>query len=268
MTLVPLHVCCARLGIDPKTMRRWLALAHVEPVQNPLDARSRCVSLQQLTELAAVHDRLLLPEVSRCAPPPPDLPMASTGVPADRGEELDALHARVATLQEQVALLTAALLREQALHACPPPAVPACASHASSHCPLPTTGSIVPHPAPAVPLPSQPTPSSRPVLPRIELCDDGRVVVLCPQNGILALVPDSPEWFAWLSSVRSFRFQGPLGRFSAQLKTHRGKPTRQWHASTHAHNHKHDLYLGLTDHLTLARLHQMAATMTARIASR
>lgn len=268
MTLVPLHLCCARLGIDPKTLRRWLALAPVEPVPNPLDARSRCVTLQQLTELAAVHDRLLLPEVSRCTPPPPDLPTTSTSVPADRGQELDALHARVVALQEQVALLTTALLREQALHASPPATVPACTSDVSSRCPSCTAGSIGANPAPAAPLPPPPDLSSRSVLPRIELCDDGRVVVLCPQKGILALVPDSPEWFSWLSSVRSFRFLGPQGRFSAQHKTHQGQFSRQWHASTHANNHKHDLYLGLTDHLTLARLQQMAATLTARIASR
>ncbi len=115
MTLLPLHVCGSRLGIDAKTLRRWLALAHLEPQPDPLDARTRCVTLPQLTLLARQHARPLLAfaPVSSPAPPPPP-PASCPPDPALRAE-LDALQARLTLLQEQVAHLTAALIRERDL---------------------------------------------------------------------------------------------------------------------------------------------------------
>jgi len=100
----------------------------------------------------------------------------------------------------------------------------------------------------------------------IEAREDGTVVLICPQRGILSLLPDTPEWFAWLASLPSFRFQGPAGRFGAQRKTIGGLPTREWRAYCHYKNRQHCFYLGMTEHVTIARLEQMAATITARLA--
>jgi hypothetical protein len=55
----------------------------------------------------------------------------------------------------------------------------------------------------------------RPILPLIEYAADGTYIVMCPHQGKLALVPDSPEWFAWLEMVSSLRFPGRQGRWSA-----------------------------------------------------
>jgi|SRR5579875_19557 hypothetical protein len=41
-------------------------------------------------------------------------------------------------------------------------------------------------------------------------------VIVCPREGELPIVPDSPEWFAWLASLTSFRFVSKRGRFSAR----------------------------------------------------
>jgi hypothetical protein len=101
----------------------------------------------------------------------------------------------------------------------------------------------------------------------IEVRDDGTVVLICPQRGILPLLPDTPAWFEWLSSLPSFRFQSPQGRFGTQRKTIGGLPTREWRAYRNAHNHTYSFYLGMTETLTIARLEQMAATITARIAT-
>jgi hypothetical protein len=44
MTLVSLTDCCHLLAIDPKTLRRWLSLAHIAAQPHPLDARDPRVS--------------------------------------------------------------------------------------------------------------------------------------------------------------------------------------------------------------------------------
>jgi hypothetical protein len=274
MTILPLHVCCARLAIDPKTLRRWLALAHLEPQPDPLDARTRCLTLPQLTLLARQHARPLLalaPVSSPASPPsvplPPPPPAACTPDPALRAE-LDALQARVTLLQEQVVSLTSALIRErdlrlqqlvgitQPLHPTPE------AASSSVPSPHPPVASA-PSPVPLKPLPRHLHP---PVIPLIEVREDGSVVLMCPQKGILPLVPDTPEWFEWLASLPSFRFQGPQGRFGVQRKTIGGLPTREWRAYKHSHNRQHTFYLGMTETLTVAHLEQMAATITARLA--
>ena len=35
-------------------------------------------------------------------------------------------------------------------------------------------------------------------------------------RGILSLVPDSPQWFAWLDQVASFAFSGKSGHYTAR----------------------------------------------------
>lgn len=181
---------------------------------------------------------------------------------------LTSLQDRVSLLQEQVAQLTAALIRERELRlhqlvGVSHPLRPAPDSPAP-----PTSVALAAQPPaaaspPLKPLPRHPHP---PVIPLIEVRDDGSVVLICPQRGMLPLVPDTPAWFEWLASLPSFRFQGPSGRFGAQRKTIGGLPTREWRAYCHYHNRQHCFYLGMTENVTIARLEQMAATITARLA--
>jgi len=39
----------------------------------------------------------------------------------------------------------------------------------------------------------------------IEYGAGGQYVAVCPRQGVLALVPDSPAWFDWLAQLASFR---------------------------------------------------------------
>jgi len=65
----------------------------------------------------------------------------------------------------------------------------------------------------------------------IEYGAQGQYVAVCPRQGVLSLVPDSPQWFDWLASLTSFRFVGPAGRFSACRASEKGQHTRCWAGS-------------------------------------
>jgi len=93
----------------------------------------------------------------------------------------------------------------------------------------------------------------------------GTYVVICPQEGELALPPDSPEWFGWFATLSSFRFVGQSGRFTAYRETDHGKPTRGWVAHRCSHNRHFKHWLAVTDRLSIARLEQMAARLQAHV---
>jgi hypothetical protein len=100
----------------------------------------------------------------------------------------------------------------------------------------------------------------------IEYGAHGSYVIISPQEGELQLTPDSPEWFAWLASLASFRFIGKQGRVSVYRGYDHG-PTRSWYAHRYNHQRNYKHQLGTTEHLTLARLEQAAATLQSRLAS-
>jgi len=105
------------------------------------------------------------------------------------------------------------------------------------------------------------------LIPLIEYGAGGTYVIICPHEGELALLPDSPEWFAWLASLSSFRFVGQLGRFTASRASKHQVPTRSWRAVRSLHNHNYKHHLGVTDHLTMARLEQAAVALQAHMTS-
>jgi hypothetical protein len=105
------------------------------------------------------------------------------------------------------------------------------------------------------------------LLPLIEYGAQGTYVVICPQEGELHLSPDSPEWFAWLASVSSFRFVGKLGRFTACRVYDKG-PTRSWQAHRVIHQRHYKPHLGVTECLTIDRLEQAAAILQSYVNSR
>lgn len=288
MTLLPLTDCCLLLGVDPKTLRLWLKAAHLSWTVHPGDARLKCLTQPQLQHLADLHGRFLPCPLPLPASPAPGT--ATTAQPvtrtcpstfpesspeADLRRLLTLLQTQVATLQEQVTHLALALLREREWHweerlSHPPAPLPAAAtasaparrSSAGSHpsrLPAPA-----PRPAPADPSPCQPRSRSR-ALPLIDYGADGRYLAIDPTQGVLPLVPDSPEWFAWLASLTAFTFQGATGRFSTTRKSRQGQRVQAWSAYRSLHGRSCTLYLGRTSHLTLARLEEMAATIHTRL---
>jgi hypothetical protein len=92
-------------------------------------------------------------------------------------------------------------------------------------------------------------------------------VVICPKVGELPLRPDSPEWFAWLASVSSFRFVGKCGRFTACRVSDKG-PTRAFQAHRVIHQRHDKPHLGVTECLTIDRLEQAAARLQSYVNSR
>jgi hypothetical protein len=74
------------------------------------------------------------------------------------------------------------------------------------------------------------------------------------------LVPDSPDWFAWLAQLGSFHFQGKSGHCTArQERKQRGDA--YWYAYRKAHARRLKRYLGTTDKLTLVFLEQIAGNL-------
>jgi hypothetical protein len=290
MTLLPLTDCCLLLGIDPKTLRLWLKSAHLSCTVHPTDARLKCLTQPQLHHLASLHGRCL-PEslplpAGAAAPLPTSAPLAAEAEPpiaracspaadADLRHTLVHLQTQVATLQEQVTQLALSVLRErdwrweerlsqaqaplptQAMH--PPLTRPAGLDTSQSRLNDPA-----PTPAALDPAPSRTRSRSR-ALPLIDYGADGRYLAICPTQGVLPLLPDSPEWFDWLASLTAFTFQGVNGRFSTTCKVRKGQRAHAWSAYRSLHGRSCNLYLGLTSHLTLAHLEQMAAKMQAHL---
>src|SRR5262249_11757240 len=94
------------LGIDAKTLRRWLADAQLPLQSHPHDGRKKGMSHEHLQVLARLHQRslaLLPPEPpARGAAEPLPLPTALLSLP----ETVDTLQTQIAALQHQVAALT------------------------------------------------------------------------------------------------------------------------------------------------------------------
>lgn len=75
------------------------------------------------------------------------------------------------------------------------------------------------------------------------------------------LQPDSPEYFTWLSGLRSFHFEGKEGRFTARLESRKNKDgsTREYWSAYRKHNKRQfRRYLGQTSNLTIATLEAVA----------
>ena len=283
MVTFPLGTCARLLGIHPKTLHHWLKAAAFPVAAHPTDARLRCVAAEHLLELAKQHGRPLpalsaVPALERDATSSvaeePAHRAAALATPsaslADLLQPLAQLQTQLATLQHQLAGLALDLLQEQTGH--------------SEHRLRPLQGRLsqtlesfqVPQQTDvASPLAPSAAPECRllPVEVRarsrvtalIEYGAQGQYVAVCPQQGVLSLVPDSPQWFDWLASLTSFRFVGPAGRFSACRASENGQYTRRWAARRFFHGHDFWYYLGVTDRLTLASLEQAAAALQARV---
>ena len=111
MTLIALTEGCRLLGIDGKTLRRWLAQAQLPVQAHPSDARCKGLTREHLLLLASAHHRRLagLPQ-EWPAPALTGLPETSPELSAElitALQTLSALPAQMAALQQQLANLTA-----------------------------------------------------------------------------------------------------------------------------------------------------------------
>jgi len=293
MTLVPFTDCGAMLGIDAKTFRKWLQQAHVPFSVHPKDARIKCLTMPQVQQLARLHGRPLplpvsapsvldqaLGEVQPSQESEAQLAQATTLLPPCVAEEtelrkqLSCLEAKMSTMQEQLAQLALAVLHERELrYEQRLRALEGLAQQTFQ--PVPSSPefqeTVRPQEQETQPRPGRcPHPAeqrTRPLLPLIEYGAHGQYVVICPQEGELPLVPDSPQWFAWLASVSSVRFVGKRGRFTACRVYDKG-PTRSWQAHRVIHQRHYKPHLGVTEHLTIDRLEQAAATLQSYVNSR
>jgi hypothetical protein len=88
-----------------------------------------------------------------------------------------------------------------------------------------------------------------------------------PDNDQLVrgMKPDTPEYFTWLSGLKSFHFEGKEGRFTARCET-RGKQT-YWTAYRKANHKQLRHYLGITDKLSITTLEDAARHLTEKVIS-
>lgn len=290
MTTIALTDCCRMLGIDPKTLRHWLHQAQMPLHVHTTDARIKCLTSEQVRQLAVVHARpLALPEALAPSPLVLSSPLSAEDVPTDTDlalvqrphchsemdllKKLAHLETHVTTLQQQLAQLALELLQErteryeqrlQTLEALIQPTQrPEARPQALQTMGAQTQQEKVTgqerrlHPAEELRARSR-------VLPLIEYGAAGTYVVICPQDGERLLIPDSSAWFDWLATLSSFRFVGKQGRFTAYRK---GRMSRRWSAYRTIHQHDYQHYLGTTDHLTIDCLEQMAAKLQSYMAA-
>jgi len=264
MTTVPFTHVAHLLAVDTKTLRQWIKQSNLELSQSPTDARVKCLTSEQVHLLASLHGRVLpLPAEPSAGSPRPGEVGSQTSpaireVPGLR-EKLMQLEAEFATQQEQIAALSLQLLREREQRM----------EHRLLTLETLLTSTGVSLLQPQIPsLPSQPDglkaiPNPREeqrarLIPLIEYSSSGSYVLICPKEGELHLIPDTPEWFAWLASLSSFRFVGQSGRLSAR----RGSSPRchhSWYARRVIHQRDYCKYLGANHHVTIARLEHIAA---------
>ncbi len=276
MATLPLAQAARLLGIHPKTLHHWLTEAHIPLATHPTDARIKCVTQEHLQEVAKQHGRPLsdlLPVLLLENGAVPDLPGASASEAgpdqmapasvslADVIQRVSCLETKIATLQEQLAGLALALLQERERTV-----EHRIAALETLTQQLPTRPSPTQFPMQESACPSrlvrQPLPTERSARSRlpalIECSAQGTYVVISPQEGELPLVPDSAEWFTWLETIPSFRFVGQQGRFTAYRHS---RFSRSWRAHRVIHQQNYKQTLGVTDHLTLHRLEQVAAAL-------
>ena len=262
MTFLSLADCCRHLSIDPKTLRRWLVQAQLPLQRHPSDGRKTGLSQDHLRQLACLHHRWLagLPAQEHPGPARAEaapLPAALLALP----EQLPTLQAQLTTLQQQLADLTHLMQQHTQQFAVPITPVPQASTPKRPSSPTPSSA---PRSQRAASARSTPPRTPAHVIPLVEASRDGQYVVLCPRQGLLALAPQSPEWFAWLATQSSFRFVGTQGRFTAHHEVLR-VPKGAWRAHRHMRNQSYTLRLGPTQDLTIAVLEQAAATLQAHL---
>ena len=253
MTVVSVAEAAHRLGIDAKTLHRWLVEAQLPLQRHPHDGRKKGVRAEHLQVLASQHLRRLTP-LSEESPTATvgaglELPDALLALPEQPGTLL----VQLAAVQQQMAALTH-LLQQQA----PPPASPAAPPSRTSKRP---SKPAAPRARPAASAVAKTHRKPLHVIPRVEYGPEGHYVVICPKRGVLPFEPDTEEWFAWVAQQDSFRFVGKRGHFTAH---HEWRiPKGAWRAYRHIRNRVYIQRLAPNHELTSAVLEQAAEALHA-----
>lgn len=257
---------CARLlAIDPKTLRQWLAQAQMAWHPDPANAKIKCLEVEQVQTLARQHGRVLQLPAAACAATAATFRAQSHLLPtplpdADLQARLAQLEAHVVTLHAQLTDLALQLLREREQRTEQRLLALEAERTSADHPSVPFSGrapALSSQPA-LLPVVCHPPEKRYQLIPLIEYGARGQYVLISPEEGALPIVPDSPEWFAWLASLSSFRFIGQSGRFSAHRGFNRGAK-RCWYAQRRMHQKNYSKYLGVSEHITVARLEHIAA---------
>jgi hypothetical protein len=120
MATLPLTDCCTMLGIDPKTLRDFLHQAQMPLHVHATDARIKCLTSEQVQQLAVAHARpLALPEALAPSPLVVSPSLSAEDAPTDAGlalvqrphcqsetdllKKLAHLETHVTTMQQQLA---------------------------------------------------------------------------------------------------------------------------------------------------------------------
>ena len=294
MAIFSVTDCCSMLGVDIKTLRSWLKRSQMQFVAHPVDARRKCLSEEQVRQLATLHHRPVpfpdranpapVPELvhgDRSALPSPDglLTQAPQSAPpaslreGDLIQKLAALEAKVTTMHEQLTQLALQFLQERNVHYEQRLSTLEALLAQQLRTPLALPGHVDPKTIELPPAqqnvtrrlhPAEQRARSR-VLPLIEYGAQGQYVAVCPKEGVLAFQVDSPEWFDWLATLVSFRFVGLVGHFTAYRNTNHGRRNRTWIAHRHVHGRTYRAVLGVTDQLTISCLEQAASQLHAHL---
>ena len=259
MTVVSLAQATRRLGIDAKTLRRWLADAQLPLQSCSHDGRKKGVSGEHLQVLARLHQRSLAPLPQEPPASVADEPLPLPTVLLTLPETLDALQGQMTALQQQMAALTRLLQQ----HGQEPATLAAPTQQTRTAKRLSRPAPPAPRARPTASAAAKPPHKPTHVLPRVEYGSGGHYVVICPKQGLLPLEPDTPEWFAWVATQSSFRFVGKSGRLTAHHEWR--VPRGAWRAHRHLRNHSYTLRLALTQELTMAVLEQAAAALQAHL---
>jgi hypothetical protein len=276
------------LASTESTLRHWLKQAHMPLSIHPTDARVKCLTHEQVQQLAVLHGRMLKPDeaglsVSLVETPPPSaqqeplyphmisdaalgkIPSAVLLEEGELSQKLSHLQAQVVAQQQQLVLLTQALLQERdrqtqrrlsSLDASAQPMAEPEISRSRSE--NPTTSLPISQDAGRPLHPAEQRARFLVLPPLIEYGATGTYVVISSQEGEIPLIADSAEWFEWFRTLSSFRFRGKPGHFGA-CRGYDRRPTRTWYAHRTIHQHEYKHYLGLSEHLTVAHLEEMAA---------
>jgi hypothetical protein len=254
MTVFSVVEAATRLGIDAKTLHRWLTAAQLPLLCHPHDARKKGISEHHLQTLARLHHR----EVTSPSPQPslliPTLPSPLPDALLTLPEHLAALQAQVAALHQQVTDLTALLQQPVQSPSSPPTPAPQPTPAKRPSSSTPSASSSRPAAAKTPPKPTH-------VIARVEYSQEGHYVVICPKQGMLPFAPDSPEWFAWVAEQDSFRFVGKCGQFTAHHEWR--VPKGAWRAHRNIRNRVHTQRLAPNHELTIAVLEQAATAIQA-----
>jgi hypothetical protein len=247
---------CSRLGIDAKTLRRWLLEAHLPLHDHPDDGRKKGVSSEHLHLLSTLHQRSLIPLPDE---PQEQAPAVLSTLPACwllLPETIGALQAQILALQQQVADLTAQLQ-----------VLPVSSGRSQAPSRLAKVSKPAPEPASrASSVASSPRKTPRKlthVIPVVAYGKEGRYVVICPKQGVLSFEPDTPEWFTWVAQQTSFRFVGKEGYFSAHHEWR--VPKGAWRAYRKIRNRNYIQRLAPSPNLTIAVLEQAATALQAHL---